>query len=116
MGNQYTTNSNDAFRQLNLQVTFEPDADADGFGDETQDPCPGAQGLVNGCPVPVVPPPPPPPPPDVTKPALAGGLKFSRSSFGAAKSGAAFSAQKKRARRRRPRSPARPSAPRSPST
>jgi hypothetical protein len=104
VGSQYTTNSNDAFRQLNLQVTFEPDADADGFGDETQDPCPGAQGLVNGCPVPVVP---PPPPPDVTKPVLAGGLKFTRSSFAAAKSGGAFSAQrgKKKKKAKKPSAP-----------
>ncbi len=37
-----------------VQGTVEPDADDDGFGDETQDQCPGAAGPVNGC-VPVPP-------------------------------------------------------------
>ncbi len=35
----------------------EPDADVDGFGDESQDRCPGASGPVDGCvPVAAVPP------------------------------------------------------------
>jgi len=107
VGVQHTTNGNEPNRQLNLQVTFEADADADGFGDETQDPCPGAQGLVNGCPTPVLPPP-PPPPPDVTKPVLAGGLKFTRSSFAAATSGAAFTAQKGKKKKGKSKKPSAP--------
>jgi hypothetical protein len=50
----------------------EPDADHDGFGDETQDVCPGAAGPNSGCP-PLAPAPPIPPPlaaPDKTPPAV----------------------------------------------
>jgi len=35
--------------RLNVEADVEPDTDGDGFGDETQDPCPGAAG-ANGCP------------------------------------------------------------------
>jgi hypothetical protein len=88
VGNQYTTDGGESTgRQVNIQATFEPDADADGFGDETQDRCLGVAGTFDGCAAP------PPPPPDVIKPTL-GGLSFGRSSFAAAKSGAAFSAKK----------------------
>jgi hypothetical protein len=37
--------------QLDLSATLERDADGDGFGDETQDRCPGEPGPSNGCPV-----------------------------------------------------------------
>src|SRR5204863_277396 len=43
----YTNTSN----SLLINADVEPDADADGFGDETQDGCPGVFGSVNGCPV-----------------------------------------------------------------
>jgi hypothetical protein len=33
-----------------LQATVEPDADGDGFGDETQDKCPGVSAPIDGCP------------------------------------------------------------------
>jgi hypothetical protein len=36
-------------RRLNVSATLEPDADADGFGDETQDQCLGEAGTENGC-------------------------------------------------------------------
>jgi hypothetical protein len=36
-------------RELLLNADIEPDADADGFGDETQDDCPAAAGPRNGC-------------------------------------------------------------------
>ena len=34
----------------NVSATVEPDADHDGWGDETQDKCPGAAGPMQGCP------------------------------------------------------------------
>jgi hypothetical protein len=37
-------------RRVNISAVVEPDADGDGFGDETQDRCPGLAGTVNGCP------------------------------------------------------------------
>jgi len=36
--------------RLNVSAVVEPDADQDGFGDETQDQCPGQAGPNNGCP------------------------------------------------------------------
>lgn len=36
--------------RLNLTATIEPDADGDGFGDESQDPCPAAAGPGAACP------------------------------------------------------------------
>lgn len=38
--------------ELLLQATIEPDGDADGFGDETQDGCVGTPGPRGGCPDP----------------------------------------------------------------
>jgi hypothetical protein len=38
-------------REMLYQATIEPDADHDGFGDETQDKCPGMPGPAQGCPV-----------------------------------------------------------------
>ena len=43
-----------AGHQFDVAAILEPDADADGFGDESQDQCPGVTGSANGC-VPVVP-------------------------------------------------------------
>ena len=49
---------------VNIAAVVEPDADGDGFGDESQDKCVGVAGATNGCPPPappvVVPPPPEP--------------------------------------------------------
>ncbi len=36
---------------LNVAVTLEPDADKDGYGDESQDPCPTAAGPDGPCPI-----------------------------------------------------------------
>jgi hypothetical protein len=41
------SNSN---RRLNASAVVEPDADGDGFGDQTQDACPAAPGVQSGCP------------------------------------------------------------------
>jgi hypothetical protein len=52
--------------ELLLQARVEPDADGDGFGDETQDACPSDRGVQSACPVvpgaiaPVLPDPTPP--------------------------------------------------------
>ena len=48
--------------ELLLNADIEPDADADGWGDETQDACPGAAGASGGCPPPPGAPPPGPGP------------------------------------------------------
>jgi hypothetical protein len=36
--------------QIDVSAVLEPDADQDGFGDETQDKCVGTAGTANGCP------------------------------------------------------------------
>jgi hypothetical protein len=68
--------ADDTQRRLPIAATVEPDADGDGFGDETQDRCPGVAGTDNGCV------PPPTPRPDTTKPAvsavIAKSLKLSK--------------------------------------
>jgi hypothetical protein len=43
--------STDANTHLDLSATLEPDADHDGFGDETQDQCPTNAGTQGPCPV-----------------------------------------------------------------
>jgi hypothetical protein len=48
---------------VDISAVEEPDADGDGFGDETQDRCPGLAGTFDGCPTPPSSPPPPPPRP-----------------------------------------------------
>jgi hypothetical protein len=53
---------------LELNATEEPDADGDGFGDETQDRCPGVPGPEEGCPAPAGTPPPSSPPSPLTQP------------------------------------------------
>ena len=45
-----TTDSNATSDRANVSAVVEPDADRDGFGDETQDACLGLPGSVNGCP------------------------------------------------------------------
>ena len=57
---------------LNVAAVLEPDADGDGFGDETQDECPGEAGPSNGC----------PPPEDGTPPPDDGLLPSNDFSFG----------------------------------
>ena len=44
--------STDTSGEILLQARIEPDADHDGFGDETQDACPGRMGSLSGCPAP----------------------------------------------------------------
>jgi hypothetical protein len=48
---------------LNVAAVLEPDADGDGFGDETQDACLGEAGPESGCATPPPNPPQPQPPP-----------------------------------------------------
>lgn len=36
--------------RINVSAILEPDADGDGFGDESQDRCPGVPGSLQGCP------------------------------------------------------------------
>jgi hypothetical protein len=50
-------------RLWNVAAVLEADADADGFGDETQDACLGQAGPASGCPTPPANPPQPQPPP-----------------------------------------------------
>jgi hypothetical protein len=51
------------FRLVNVAAVLEPDADADGFGDETQDACLDEAGPEDGCLAPPPNPPQPQPPP-----------------------------------------------------
>jgi hypothetical protein len=50
VGTTQTFGGTFANRRANISAVVEPDADGDGFGDETQDRCPGLAGTVNGCP------------------------------------------------------------------
>jgi hypothetical protein len=45
--------------ELLVNADIEPDADSDGWGDESQDDCLGVSGPDSGCPAPAPPPPPP---------------------------------------------------------
>jgi hypothetical protein len=56
-GDTTTFGSSHPGQALDLAAVLEPDADGDGFGDETQDNCPGTAGPLNGCPPPTVGPP-----------------------------------------------------------
>jgi hypothetical protein len=56
-----------AHKQVNIAAVLEPDVDGDGFGDETQDLCPGSAGPTMGC---VPPSPPGPPAPGPAAPVL----------------------------------------------
>lgn len=57
--------------RVNVAAVVEPDADGDGFGDETQDLCPTDASAQGACPPPPPPPELPGPPPDFTPPDLA---------------------------------------------
>lgn len=60
--------------RLNMAAVVEPDADGDGFGDETQDGCPTNASIQGPCPQ-------PPPPRDTTAPTVSAnvaGAKFSK--------------------------------------
>lgn len=48
------SNSGDPDYEILVNADVEPDADGDGFGDETQDACPAAAGTAGGCPVPTI--------------------------------------------------------------
>ena len=47
-----STSATDSGGEILLQARIEPDTDNDGFGDETQDGCPGRAGSLSGCPAP----------------------------------------------------------------
>jgi hypothetical protein len=49
IGATFVTDSTDVGRRTNVSAKLEPDADHDGFGDETQDQCLGQAGSSNGC-------------------------------------------------------------------
>ena len=49
-GSTATLPSTLAPRRLNVSARLEADVDADGYGDETQDACPGSAGASSGCP------------------------------------------------------------------
>jgi hypothetical protein len=74
---------------LNLSASLEGDADGDGFGDETQDKCPGQAGPNGGCVSTTG------GGSDTQKPNF-GNLAFSASTFKAAGSGPAFTSRKKK--------------------
>jgi hypothetical protein len=61
-GSQVTFDDQLGQELVNIAAIVEPDADGDGYGDETQDQCPGVAGANNGCPPPVAVPPAPEPP------------------------------------------------------
>jgi hypothetical protein len=89
-GNSFTDVDGSSNRVVNLSATLEADADGDGFGDETQDRCPGVAGSNGGCTASggaggV----------DTKKPTI-GSLSFSHTTFKAATSGGAFSSKTKK--------------------
>ena len=51
LGN-FSSNLTGNYWILDISATLEPDADNDGFGDESQDQCLGQAGTSSGCPVP----------------------------------------------------------------
>jgi hypothetical protein len=70
-----------------VEATLEADIDLDGFGDETQDGCPGVSGPVNGCP------PGAPPTKDVVAPSVFS-FGFSNSTLRAASKGGSIARKK----------------------
>ena len=50
-GESMMTTSTLPNQRVNVSATLEPDADLDGFGDETQDKCLGQSGPNDGCPI-----------------------------------------------------------------
>ena len=47
VGTAQETTSSETAKRVNIQATLEPDADGDGYGDETQDLCP-SQAATRG--------------------------------------------------------------------
>jgi hypothetical protein len=82
-GDSLDFNNLGAFGRLNLEAVVEPDADRDGFGDETQDGCRSAAGDNDGCPLIV----------DASAPTVSK-LAFSPATFRAAGSGAGLAKAK----------------------
>ena len=68
--------SAEAHGELLVAAVMEPDADGDGFGDETQDRCLGKVDANGGCPPPVI----TTPPADTTEPRLSG-LALAKKAF-----------------------------------
>ena len=64
LGSSATLSAPQTSRRLNVAARLEADADADGYGDETQDACPGSAGDSFGCPSPAA------PPKDTTRPTV----------------------------------------------
>jgi hypothetical protein len=62
LGMTYTTTASDATDRVNVAATLEPDADHDGYGDETQDGCPTNATTQAPCPASHTPTPPASPP------------------------------------------------------
>jgi hypothetical protein len=87
-GGTFTDLDGSAQKLLNLEATLEADADGDGFGDETQDKCPGTAGSNGGCTASGG------SGNDTTKPSI-GGLSFSNTAFRAASSGSVLSRKKR---------------------
>jgi hypothetical protein len=52
LGAMLTTSSCSGGTRINIAAAVEPDADADGYGDETQDACPTDASTHEACPVP----------------------------------------------------------------
>jgi hypothetical protein len=50
VGSQVTFGGFPGGFRLNISAVVEPDADGDGFGDESQDRCPAGPGPIDGCP------------------------------------------------------------------
>jgi hypothetical protein len=63
LGDQFTIPATFTNSRLLISAVIEPDADNDGFGDETQDKCPASAATQGACPA-------APPPPDKTAPAF----------------------------------------------
>jgi hypothetical protein len=78
--------SNDSVPELLVAAVIEPDADGDGFGDETQDQCPRQKTTQGPC--------------DDTKPDLSK-LKLAPAAFRALSSGDSIAAKRRQAKRKR---------------
>jgi hypothetical protein len=73
-GATVSTTGNEAGFQNPINVTVEPDADGDGYGDETQDKCPTDASTHEACPT-------PPPPPPVAAPITLSASAAAKKSF-----------------------------------
>jgi hypothetical protein len=96
-GANQTFGAENSTQQVNVEATLEPDADGDGFGDESQDGCPGQSGTEAGCPPAVDP---GPTDPDPVDPGPAGDIPASEGTppdnLGSAKIGAGSIVDKKK--------------------